>query len=701
MTFAKIPKSLLIIIAMFMGAIIGAYGGEVYPGVNIMADAFVTLLQMTALPYISFSLIVGIGGLSSTKAMVWLKQGFIIMLGLLAVMLFFIFMSPLAFPDWVSADFYSASTVKVQAELNLVDLFIQSNPFYAYANTLIPAIVMFSILVGIGLTPIRNKKQTLLILSNFVSSLGNINAVVMKLAPLGVFCIGLRAAATIESSQIEGLLVYIVTASVLVTLLSFIVLPSIVAIITPFRYGDILKATREALVTAFATGSFFVVIPTIVEKTRLLIHNQYKNINAEKVPEVLVPITFSLPIGGKLIALLFTLFAAWFSGAYISMGDYINLVIIGVPQLFGTTTIAMPSLLEAFNVSSTMFDLFLVSENIIVNRLGAILSVIVSACFSLLLATYKLKNFTFNSKTFIRYLVIIPCVSSLLFLGLGYGFNQISHQYEGYSKFIDRDFLFDPVISTQLSEPNQTDVLSAKQSTNALERIKARGFIRVGYFRDDLPYAFQNKEGKLVGFDIELMHQLASDLNVDIQFVLIFHKEAESLLKSGYLDITTGFPVIPDNMAKYTLTVPYSEQVLAFLVKDNRRAEFTQWRTILKRKDLTIGIPETFYYEDAVKHHFTEGKAWNISTPRLFFKEEYQHIDGMLFGAAAASGWTLLYPDYTVVVPKPARSPIAMAFPLNQNDNSFELFMRNWISMKKRNGTLDVLFKYWIEGKTP
>ena len=196
------------------------------------------------------------------------------------------------------------------------------------------------------------------------------------------------------------------------------------------------------------------------------------------------------------------------------------------------------------------------------------------------------------------------------------------------------------------------------------------------------------------------MNLLATDLNVDIEFVKIYHDQASPLLASGYLDITSGIPVIPDNLREFTLTAPYSQQSVAFIVKDKRRSEFTHWQRITDRKDLTIGIPETFFYQNAVNRYFTRGKAWKIASPRLFFREEYQHIDAMLFGAAAASAWTLLYPDYTVIAPSPVVAPLTMAFPINKNDQQFELFMRNWIAMKQQSHTLSKLFDYWIGGKS-
>ena len=454
------------------------------------------------------------------------------------------------------------------------------------------------------------------------------------------------------------------------------------------------------MITAFATGSFFVVIPIIVEKTKQLIATQYPDTdNVDKVSDVIVPISYSLPVGGKLLSLLFVLFAAWFSGAYISFEDYVQLVVMGIPQLFGTSTLAMQNLLEIFNVSHSMFDFFLVSENLVVGRLSALLSVTFASCLPILVATSMAKAFTLKKKSLIKYLIIIPAISMLSFISLKYAFSSISYQYEGYVKFIERDFLMESVKSTHVDNA-QNNSANLQPNVGVLSRIKQRGYMRVGYYRDDLPYSFHNNKGKLVGFDIEIMNQLALDLNVDIEFVKIFRNQAQTLLTSGYLDITTGVPVIPDNMAKYTLTMPYSSQSLAIIVKDRRRAEFTSWDNILQRDDLILGIPESFYYEKAIARTFTHGKAWEISTPRLFFKPEFSHIDAMLFGAAASSAWTLLNPSYTVVVPKPELAPLFMAFPINKNDHSFELFMRNWITMKQQSKTLDKLFDYWIKGNS-
>ena len=695
---------------MIIGLTLGTISGTVYGGVDELANAFVMLLQMTALPYIVLSLIVGIGGLNPAKVTKTLKISLLILMSLSAAVLAFILLAPIAFPDWQSADFYSINTISTMPKFDIISLFIPTNPFYALANGLIPSVVLFSIFIGIGLIKVKEKKRTLAVLTGLNSAVVNVSNMVMRFAPIGIFCIAQRAAATVDSAQLDGLQVYIVTAAVLVFLLSFIILPAIVATITPFSYRQILASSRQAMITAFATGSFFVVIPIIVEKAKQLIEQMPNSANsnsqklakqdASNMPSIMVPICFSLPVGGKLLALLFTLFAAWFSGSQVNSGDYLQLLVAGIPQLFGSTTIAIPSLLELFNVPGSLFDLFLVAENIIVGRLNALLSVIFAICLVLLIAASMLRSFTFKWRSFSGYLLLLPLISIMAFLALRFTFDAISYQYQGYDKFIERDFVMLDVKAKVLTEPKLSD-RSIFEKSNVLDRVKQRGFIRVGYFRDDLPYTFHNHEGKLVGFDIEIINLLADDLGVSVEFVRIFHSQAKELLSSGYLDMTTGMPVTPRNMREYTLTVPYSSQSMAFLVKDDRRKEFSDWQSIFSRDDLIIGIPEIFYSENIVRRYFEKATVWEISTPRLFFREEYQNIDAMLFGAATASAWTLINPEYTVIVPKPARPDISMAFAINTNDNTFEIFMRNWIMMMQKNHTIEQLFHYWIAGKQP
>ena len=113
MSFSKPALSVQIISAMFIGLLLGYYFSVTYSVIDNTANAFVTSLQMTVLPYIILSLIVGLGGLTPSKAKNISKQSLFIIFMMIFVVLFFIFSTPLSFPEWQNAEFYSANTIKI------------------------------------------------------------------------------------------------------------------------------------------------------------------------------------------------------------------------------------------------------------------------------------------------------------------------------------------------------------------------------------------------------------------------------------------------------------------------------------------------------------------------------------------------------------------------------------------------------------
>jgi len=140
-----------ILLGLLLGIFSGIFFGEYCAGLKIFGDAFIKLLQMSILPYIVVSLIVGIGRLSYQEAKVLAIKAGLLLLVFWGIALAVIFVMPLAFPSVENASFFSSSLVKAKEEVDFLELFIPSNPFRSLANNVIPASVLFSIAVGVGL----------------------------------------------------------------------------------------------------------------------------------------------------------------------------------------------------------------------------------------------------------------------------------------------------------------------------------------------------------------------------------------------------------------------------------------------------------------------------------------------------------------------------------------------------------------------
>ena len=110
-------------------------------------------------------------------------------------------------------------------------------------------------------------------------------------------------------AEIGRLQVYFVTFTVSALLLTFWVLPMLVAALTPFSYRDVVGTSKDALVTAFATGKLFIILPILIENCKDLFEQyKLKQEDTDSFVDIIIPVSFNFPSTGKLLTLLFLFF---------------------------------------------------------------------------------------------------------------------------------------------------------------------------------------------------------------------------------------------------------------------------------------------------------------------------------------------------------------------------------------------------------
>ena len=96
---------------------------------------------------------------------------------------------PLAFPEVDSGSFFSTSLIAPKKHVDFVDLYIPANPFKSLANNVVPAVVLFSIFVGVALMGAKEKQGILKPLSILSDALIKVANYIVFLTPIGVFAI--------------------------------------------------------------------------------------------------------------------------------------------------------------------------------------------------------------------------------------------------------------------------------------------------------------------------------------------------------------------------------------------------------------------------------------------------------------------------------------------------------------------------------
>ena len=689
-----------IIIGLLLGIVCGLVFGEYCAFLQIFGDAFIKLLQMSILPYIVVSLVTGIGRLSFTEAkLIGIKGGRLLLL-FWAIGFAVILIISQAYPSQESASFFSTSLVEIKAKVDFLELYIPSNPFRSLANNVIPATVLFSIVVGIALIGIENKEKLIAPLSILSNALTRVAHFVVYLTPIGVFAIAASAAGTMTMEEFGRLQAYMITFIVAAALLTFWILPVLASTFTPFKYKDIVSFSKDALVTALTTGNLFIVLPILSKNCKDLLEKyKLQHKDSETFIDVLLPVSFTFPNIGKLLALLFILFAAWFNGNPLSIADYPNFIFSGLFSFFGSVDMALPFLLDTMHLPSDFFKLYIMT-GIINGKIATLLAAMHMLIFTLLATCAITGFFAINWKKLFSTGIITVLLITVIVIGTrAFLSHSLTDAYNKDKVIAGMQLLRNPLPTiVHKTMPQDPAVFDSKQPR--LERIRKSGILRVGYHAARMPFSFLNAKGDLVGFDIEMAHELAGDLGVKLEFIPFQLDTIEQQLKLDHFDIVmSGIPMLTFFLEDMSFSRSYLDATLALVVKDYRRGEFNRLDDIKNISDLKIGIVSTQTYAAKARELLPRAQVVALNSHYKFFEGAGGDLDALLISAEMGSAWTLVYPDYQVVVPKPNIHKLPMGYPIAGNDQAMINFMNHWVELKKKDKTIDRLYNYWILGK--
>ncbi len=373
-----------VLVGLVLGIATGIALGEWAGGLAVVGRAFILLLQMAVLPFVVVSLVVGLGRLDAKQAIAIARSGGLALLLLWAIAMLVVLAVPFAFPDWESASFFSHAMVESPEAIDFLGLYIPANPFSALAQGIVPAIVVFSVAVGVALIGVERKAALIDALASLQAALERITGAVVRLAPFGVFALMASAAGTLDLGELGRLQVYVLVYIVLSLVLVFWVLPGLVGVLTPLRPREVLDPVRDALITAFATGNLLIVLPILAGHGReILKKGGLDEEAADASVDVLVPASFTLPSMGKLLSLAYVPFAGWFSGFEMAPDQIPLFATAGFVSFFGEPVASLPFLLDLMRIPADTFELF-ITVDVVTSRFGTLLAAVHTLVLALL-----------------------------------------------------------------------------------------------------------------------------------------------------------------------------------------------------------------------------------------------------------------------------------------------------------------------------
>jgi len=700
----SVKTSKLVLTGLTLGVLSGLFFGERCASLEILGRAFVRLLQMTVLPYVVVALISGFGRLDFGSARRLAVGGGRVLLLFWALGISVIFSVRWIFPNVPSASFFSTSTIRPPADIDPLRLFIPSNPFGALADNLVPAVVLFSICIGVSLIGVREKTELLASLRTLENALSRLARVIFRFAPIGIFALSASAAGTLSLSEVSKLQTFVVAYIAGAVLVVFVAVPALVASLTSVSYGRFLRSMRSALILGFSAGSTFIVLPLIKEAVDRLHADQSSAEEKERVAEagILVPVAFNFPMPGNLLNLVFVLFASWFHNKPFTLVQDAKLAALGILNLFASSKIAIPALLDQMRLPADAFELFLIA-GVLTDNFGVASNIIsIGGLAAIYVALGRRRRWASLRRLAIP---VVAVVIAVLYIS---GLRSVESRIVGGSA-ADQEIL----LSMKVRETVEAQVYREgdeipEPDTNAVEPgqlmvdIRHRGVLRVGYNPNALPFAFFNRHGDLVGFDVAHAHRLAADMGCTLEFFPFSYDTLGEDLEARRYDIAMSSVTLQmARLARMDFSRPYMTLHIGFVTRDHQRREWQDPYAVVRGAGapVRLAIMRGSAYTEIARQSFPTATLVELDHRTEFFEQDI--ADALLTTAEQGSAWTVLYPSFALVLPEEpiGTDPIAYAIP--RGEPELRIYLDHWNAVNEQGGFSESEYQRWILGRDP
>ncbi len=228
--------------------------------------------------------------------------------------------------------------------------------------------------------------------------------------------------------------------------------------------------------------------------------------------------------------------------------------------------------------------------------------------------------------------------------------------------------------------------VASAQST--LDTVKKRGTLVAGVKSDYPPFGYTDKDGKIVGFDIDIMQYIAKKLGVEADLRPVTSANRIPMLSNGTIDVLAASVTITIEREKVVdFTIPYFLSGGSFLVKKGSR--ITGYGSLAgKTVTFTQGTPwekKVLQEQPKAKVLVFQDKPQAVLAVKQGKADAYVDDDVPLFVFAKD------HPDLQVVAGATAKSPMGIA--VRENDSKWRDFLNFALIDMWEDGTYKALHR--------
>ncbi len=336
---------------------------------NVIGNGFIRLMKMVVVPLVFASLVTGtlaIGDVKKIGTIGTKTIGFYMFTTACAILIALTigyFMQPGAGFDMSAIP---TEEVVIADDIPVTETilnFIPDNPIASMAEGDMIPIIVFALFIGVALSILGEKATTV---SNFFAEFNEvmmtITMLVMKIAPIGVFCLVSKTFATLGADALVGLLKYFFAVLFSLGIQCFVVYSILLFLFTGLSPKKFFSKFISVMTFAFSTSSSNATIPASIEAL------DEKLGVSRNVSSFTVPLGATINMDGTAmmqgVAVMFT---AQAYGIALTPADYVTVI--------STATLASIGTAGVPGVGLVMLTLVLQSVGLPIEAIGVIMGI--------------------------------------------------------------------------------------------------------------------------------------------------------------------------------------------------------------------------------------------------------------------------------------------------------------------------------------
>ena len=234
------------------------------------------------------------------------------------------------------------------------------------------------------------------------------------------------------------------------------------------------------------------------------------------------------------------------------------------------------------------------------------------------------------------------------------------------------------------------------QAQSVLQQVLDGGVLKVGTTGDWNPMTMKDiATNGYVGYDIDVMTQLAADLGVTVEFVPTDWRTLVAGISAGTYHMTGSASVTPARAKVAGYSIPYFSLGTVPLINARDAERFKDWGD-LNAAGVKVAATLGTTQEQQVKAFFPDATHVIVDAPARDFQEVLAgRADAHITSNVEALQLVKRYPQLMIVPVSEPRARALVAMLLPQDDQVWINYVNTWIAARKESGFFDELAAKW------